>query len=125
MEIRWFVFIRRMSTPETPITSIQIRKRGLKLLVIAGCLFAAGVILLLWLSSHAHSVHFPIVGMSFPLAVALIGSIELITGAPFQRLADSWMSLRGWQRGVLGTFIVLVSFAIILCLVTFFVMMLT
>jgi uncharacterized membrane protein len=114
-----------MSAPETTITSGQIRKRGFKMLAIAGSLFAANILLLLWLSSHAHSVHFPIVGMSLPLAVALIGSIEVVTGSPFQRLADSWMRLRGWQRGVLGTFIVFAALAIIMCLVTFFVMMFT
>lgn len=114
-----------MGTPETTIASVQIRKRGFKMLVIAGSLFVVNVLLLLWLSSHAHNVHFPIVGMSLPLGVALIGSIEVITGSPFPRLADGWMSLRGWQRGVLGTFIVLASLAIIMCVVTFFVMMFT
>ena len=114
-----------MSAPETTITGTQIRKRGFKMLVIAGSLFVANVLLLLWLSSHAHSVNFPIVGMSLPLAVALIGSIEVITGSPFQRLGDSWMRLRGWQRGLLGTFIVFAALAIIMCLVTFFVMMFT
>ena len=114
-----------MSAPSVPLTSSQIRKRGLKLLIIAGSLFAANLVLLLWLSAHAYSVHFPVVGMSLPLAFSLIGSIELVTGSPFQRLADSWMSLRGWQRGVLGTLIVFASLAIILCVVTFFVMLFT
>ena len=108
-----------MNAPETPVTSAQIRKRGLKLLAIGGGLFAANVLLLLWLSSHAHSIHFPIVATSLPLAFALIGTIELITGAPFQRLANSWMQLRGWQRGILGTLIVVASLAMIMCLVPF------
>lgn len=114
-----------MSAPETTITSAEIRKRGVKKLVIAGSLFVANVLLLLWFSSHSHGVHFPIVATSFPLAVALIGSIEFITGAPFQRLGDRCISLQGWQRGVLSTFIVIGSLAIIMCLVTFFVMMFT
>jgi hypothetical protein len=114
-----------MSAPQPTLTSSQIRKRGLKFLAFGGGLFALVVILLLWLSAHAHSIHFPLVGASLPLALALIGSVELITGAPFQRLADSWMRLRGWQRGVLGTLIVLTSLAIIMCLVTFFVMLFT
>ena len=88
-------------------------------------MFVLVVLLLLWLSSRAHSIHIPIIGASLPLALALIGSVELITGAPFQRLGDSWMRLRGWQRGVLGTLIVVTSLAIIMCLVTFFVMMFT
>src|SRR5690242_15021114 len=114
-----------MTVPRPTSSSSQVRKRGLKYLAIGGGLFALVVILLLWLSAHAHSIHFPIVGASLPLALALIGSVELITGAPFQRLAESWMRLRGWQRGVLGTLIVLTSLAIIMCLVTFFVMLFT
>lgn len=82
-------------------------------------MIALVVILLLWLSAHAHSIHIPLVGASLLLALALIGSVELITGAPFQRLADSWMCLKGSQRGVLGTLIVLTSLAIIICLATF------
>src|SRR5256885_3730231 len=117
--------LRPMSTPQPVLSSSQIRKRGLKFIAIGGALFVLVVLLLLWLSSHAHSIHFPIVGASLPLALALIGSVELITGAPFQRIGDSWMRLRGWQRGVLGTLIVVTSLAIIMCLVTFFVMMFT
>ena len=114
--------MKRMNAPQTTLTSAQIRKRGLKWLAIGGGLFAGNVLLLLWLSSHAHSIHFPIVATSLPLAFALIGSVELVTGVPFQHLANNWMQLRGWQRGILGTFIVLASLAIIMCLVTFFVM---
>jgi hypothetical protein len=114
-----------MTAPETTPTTAQIGRRGLKLMAIGGGLFAANVLLLLWLSAHAHSILFPIVATSLPLAFALIGSVEFITGAPFQRLAASWMRLRGWQRGVLGTSIVLASLAIIMCLVTFVVMLFT
>lgn len=118
-------FVRRMSTPQSTLSSSQIRKRGLKFLGVGSGLFALVLFLLFWLSAHAHSINFPIVGASFPLALALIGSVELITGLPFRRLANSWMRLRGWQRGVLGTLIVLTSLAVIICLVTFFVMTFT
>jgi hypothetical protein len=114
-----------MNAPETAVMSSEIRKRGFKRVILAGGLFAVNVALLLWLGSKAHAVNFPIVGMSLPLALTLIGGIELVTGAPFQRLANSWMSLRGWQRGVLGTLIVFASLAMILCVVTFVVMMFT
>lgn len=117
--------VKEITAPEVTIAGAQIRKRGLRMMIVSGGLFAVNLAFLLWATSRAHSVHFPIVGMSLPLAFALIGSIELITGAPFQKLADSWMNLRGWQRGVLGTVIVFASLAIILCLVTFFVMAFT
>jgi hypothetical protein len=113
------------SAPQLILSSGQIRKRGLKLLAIGSGLFGLVVALLFWLSAPAHSIHLPLLGASLPLALALIGGVELIAGAPFQRLAESWMRLRGWQRGVIGTLIVLTSFAIIMCLVTFFVLMFT
>ena len=114
-----------MSAPQPVLSSSQVRKRGLKFIAIGGGLFVLVVLLVLWLSSHAHSILFPMVGASLPLALALIGSVELITGVPFQRLGDGWMRLRGWQRGVLGTLIVVTTLAIIMCLVTFFVMIFT
>jgi hypothetical protein len=78
-----------------------------------------------WLSAHNYHFSFAVIGASLPFAFACVGFIELMTGAPYLRLAQSWMSLRGWQRGVLGTFIVVASLVIILCVVTFFVMMFT
>ena len=51
--------------------------------------------------------------ISFPFVYFCIGSIETITGAPFRRTAEVWMALKGWQRGVLGTFIVLAAIAIV------------
>ena len=114
-----------MDSPDPILTRSQIRKRGLKFLAIGGGLFALVAFLLIWLGVHAPKVHFPIIGASLPLALALIGSVELITGAPFRRLNESWMRLRGWQRGILGTLIVLLSLGIIICLATAIGMMLT
>lgn len=118
------VFIR-VNTPDSNVSSNQIRKRGFKFVAIGSGLFAIVVFFLIWLSSHSRTVVFPIIGASLPLALGLIGSVELITGVPFQRLGNNWMRLHGWQRGVLGTLIVLLSLAIFMCLATFFVMMFT
>jgi hypothetical protein len=114
-----------MSAPGTPIPSAEIRRRGCKRLLIAGSLFAVIVLLLIWLGARAQSVHLPLLSLSLPFACAVIGSIEWITGAPYQRVADSWVRLRGWQRGILGTIIVLAALAMILCAATFFVMIFT
>ena len=114
-----------MTNPSVPLSSRQIRQRGLKALAIGLGLFAAILFLMYWLSAHHYRFSFAAIGASLPFAYAGIGFVELVTGAPYQRLARSWMSLRGWQRGVLGTFIVVASLVIILCLVTFFVMMFT
>ncbi|TAK99950.1 MAG: hypothetical protein EPO07_10335 [Verrucomicrobia bacterium] len=114
-----------MSAPETSMTSSQIRKRGLKTLALGGVVFAAILCLMYWLSAHRHRFHFAVIAASLPFAYAGSGFIEVVTGSPYQRLAQSWMGLRGWQRGVLGTFIVFAALVIILCVVTFFVMMFT
>jgi len=114
-----------MNAPSKPLSSSQIRKRGLKLLALGGGIFAAILFSISWLSAHRHHFAFAVIGASLPFVLACIGFIELLTGAPYLRLAQSWMNLRGWQRGVLGTFIILASLVIILCVVTFFVMVFT
>src|SRR6266571_5254899 len=83
----------RMNTPDTTPRSSEIRKRGLKMLAGGGVVFVC------------------------------VGFIELVTGSPYQRLAQSWMALAAWQRGVLGTFIVVAALGVNLCVVTFFVML--
>jgi hypothetical protein len=114
-----------MSEPTAPLSASQIRKRGLRTFGIGIGIFAAILCLMYWLSAHHHHFSFAVIAAGVPFAYAGIGFIELVTGAPYQRLAQSWMSLRGWQRGVLGIFIVVASLVIILYVVTFVVMMLT
>lgn len=53
--------------------------------------------------------------LSVPVAYALIGLLEIISGVPFTDLAKNWDSISGWQRGVLGViivFLVLAAFTI-------------
>ena len=90
-----------------------------------GVVFAAILFLMYWLSAHGYRFHFAVIGASLPFVFVCVGFIELVTGSPYQRLGQRWMALAGWQRGVLGTFIVVAALAIILCVVTFFVMMFT
>jgi hypothetical protein len=114
-----------MSTSDTVKTSSEIRKRGFKMLAGGGIVFAAILILMYWLSAHGYQFHFAVIGASLPFVFVCVGFIEAVTGSPYQQLAQRWMALAGWQRGVLGTFIVLSALVIILCVVTFFVMMFT
>jgi hypothetical protein len=92
---------------------------------IGGGIFAAILCLMAWLNAHGYHFSFVVIEASIPFVYACVGFIELMTGAPYLRLAQSWMSLRGWQRGVLGTFIIVVAIVIVLCLGTFCVMMFT
>jgi len=114
-----------MSTPNTTPVSSEIRKRGFKMLAGGGVVFAAILFLMYWLSAHGYKFHFAVIGASLPFVFICVGFIEAMTGSPYQRLAQQWMALRGWQRGVLGTFIVVAALVIILCVVTFFVMLFT
>jgi hypothetical protein len=111
-----------MSEPSSIPPSVQIRKRGLMMFVIGGIIFAGILYLMYWLSAHNHQFSVELIGAGVPFAVSCIGLIELVSGAPYYRLAQAWMGLRGWQRGVLGTLIVVASLVIILLIVTFFVM---
>ncbi len=115
----------RMNTPDTTPRSSEIRKRGLKMLAGGGVVFAAILCLMYWLSAHGYKFHFAVIGASIPFVFVCVGFIELVTGSPYQRLAQSWMALAAWQRGVLGTFIVVAALGVILCVVTFFVMLFT
>ena len=54
-----------------------------------------------------------------------VGIVELLTGRPYQQLAEAWMALRGWQRGVIGTLIVLVAGFLIIVVMTAVVMFFT
>jgi hypothetical protein len=57
---------------------------------------------------------FKLIAPSIPFVYFCIGFIELVTGRPYRQLAQAWMALKGWQRGVIGTFIVLAAIVIML-----------
>ena len=50
----------------------------------------------------------------FPGVLVLIGLLELTTGAPLSHTASKWDSLKGWQRGILGTLITFAFFALVM-----------
>jgi hypothetical protein len=114
-----------MSTSGNAISTSEIRKRGFKMLVGGGLVFGAVLFLMYWLSAHNYPFHFAVIGASLPFVFVCVGFIEAVTGSPYLRLANKWMALRGWQRGVLGTFIVFAALVFILLGVTFFVMLFT
>lgn len=91
----------------------SIRNRGATKLLI-GSLGMAAVWLLVHFARSKGFVPSSLVAM-IPLAIpgvyALIGLLEIIAGVPFVEIAEKWDSLAGWQRGVLGLFIVVCAFA--------------
>ncbi len=49
--------------------------------------------------------------------------IAAVADSRLQRLDQKWMALAGWQRGVIGALIVIGALFIIICAITFFVML--
>jgi hypothetical protein len=57
---------------------------------------------------------FKLITPSIPFVYFCIGFIELVSGRPYRKLAEAWMALKGWQRGVIGTFIVIAALALMI-----------
>lgn len=65
-------------------------------------------------SGDRHPTHKGMIILGIPGAYGLTGLIELVAGVPFIQLSDAWDGLAGWQRGILGIFIVIAAFAIMM-----------
>ena len=97
----------------------EFRKRALKKVTfgLLGFLLMAGLLLVVSLAGYMPGNPFMLISAGVPFVYLCIGVIELLTGRPFQQLADAWMALRGWQRGVIGTLIVFVAGSLIMFLI--------
>jgi hypothetical protein len=83
------------------------RLRGVKKIAIGIVALAIAAIAFAMLKMNNMTAYG--VGWGIPGAVVLVGLIELIGGVPFMQVSSKWDSLQGWQRGVLGTLIVVVT----------------
>ena len=87
------------------------RKRGLKLLLVGaaatGALFYVALDLLPRFGYQFTPRGLMIAGI--PSAIGLVGLLEFATGIPFQDWVRRWDSLKGWQRGIIGTLIALAA----------------
>ncbi len=93
-----------------------IRNRGATKLLI-GSLGVVVVWLLVYfvrLKGFVPSSLFAMIPLAIPGVYALIGLLEVIAGVPFVEIATKWDSLAGWQRGLLGLFIVACAFAVVI-----------
>lgn len=97
----------------------QVRLNGLKLLAIG--LVVTGVIIAIANYAFGEGNWFFIgYGFAIPGAMGLVGLIQLVGGVPFGELATKWGSLAAWQRGILGTLLVLVAGVVIMgCMILF------
>lgn len=58
--------------------------------------------------------------LALPGAYALMGILEIVAGVPFSEIGQKWDDLAGWQRGILGTVVVIVAFALIIVAMVLF-----
>ena len=97
----------------------SVRRRGLIRFSFGLLVFVPIVLLVVFLSQHVSSVVIPI-ALTLPGVYALSGLVEFATGISFSELARRWDDLKGWQRGIFGTFIVLVAGLVIVSVVGLF-----
>ncbi len=62
---------------------------------------------------------FRMIVFCIPFVYFCIGLIELVGGRPFRHVTTGWIDLRGWQRGIIGTIIILSSLVLIILGVAF------
>jgi len=101
---------------------MDIRAKGLIKLIggAAGTVLAVVVLFGTSLADRPHGGPFQAIAMGLPGAYGLTGLIELVSGVPFTQLSDKWDQLQGWQRGVLGLFIVGACFGLMMAGVVMF-----
>ena len=54
-----------------------------------------------------------LVALLYPAGHLVAGFVEMVSGIPFGELSYRWDSLAGWQRGVLGTGIVVLLLGVL------------
>jgi hypothetical protein len=93
-----------------------VRKRGLRHFALWLLVFLAAMAVPLFVLPRFNVQLTPpgMIPFALPGAFALKGLLEFILGVPFLELARRWDDLNGWQRGVLGTIIVLVALVVII-----------
>jgi hypothetical protein len=108
-----------VNTPATTTTQ-PFRRRALKKLIIGlvATLLIAGLFLAVSFAGYMPGNPFMLVPAGIPFVYFCIGTIELLTCRPFQQLADAWMGLQGWQRGIIGTLIVVVAAFVMIVVMT-------
>ena len=62
---------------------------------------------------------FKMIPLCIPFVYLCVGLIEVVSNKPYRHLAAEWMNLKGWQRGIIGTIIVIAAMAFILLGVAF------
>jgi hypothetical protein len=105
--------------PEMSISEVHsrtsVRRKGLLRFVIGIAVFSVGLAIPVFVLPHFNHQLTPIsmIPFALPGAYALSGLIEFVTGVSFLEFARRWDDLKGWQRGIFGTFIVVIALILI------------
>lgn len=106
----------------TPAVDAEFRKRSwikvgigvVGFALVLGLFFLIGMIY-----GYAPVNPFKMIPLCIPFVYLCIGLIEVVSGQPYSHLAAAWMSLKGWQRGIIGTIIIIASLVFIMLGVAF------
>jgi len=92
----------------------SIRNQGTKKLIVG---FVAGIIaayFLYWIDKNGYRLNgFALITIAGPAAWGLVGLLEVIMNRPFSEMEDWWDSLKGWQRGIIGLFVVFIAIVLL------------
>jgi len=104
-----------MNTSE-PATQASVRRKGLLRFITGLVVFAIGLTIPMFVLPYFEHQLTPhgMIPLALPGAYAIAGLIEFVTGVSFYELARRWDDLKGWQRGIFGTFIVLIGGALVI-----------
>jgi hypothetical protein len=93
----------------------SIRKKGTKKLAI-GIFSLIGVsYFVYWLQQQGYTPNsFALIGLGAPVAIGLVGLLEVAMNRPFSEMEEWWDDLKGWQRGILGVLVVILAFAVLI-----------
>jgi hypothetical protein len=92
---------------------VDTRTRGLLKFIGSGLLGAIAIYFFVHSERFQSGVVGPVklIAVAVPGAYSLVGFLEFVSGISFGKLASSWDSLMGWQRGVIGLVVVAAAFA--------------
>ena len=117
--------MNEINVPENIFASGRIRQRGLALFAVGSILYVLAVFVMDRLRASGVAFHSVLLPAWIPLAVACLGFVELVSGAPCHQLRQRWAELRAWQCAMMGVFLTVTSLVAIICIASFFLILLT
>lgn len=94
---------------------LSIRKKGIIKILIGIIAFIVISFLVVWLTRHGYTPRtFMLIVLGTPVAIGFVGLLEVLMNRPFSEMEDWWNNIKGWQRVLIGVFVVIVVFGIII-----------